>query len=289
MEKNQTLQLLRGDTWRKGSDLSLANNIDYAKNVGGFYFFSDSFKEAEIYARSVMNDQIRVNHGAPNITEIEAKDVNLLDLTPLGLSFNAVAVFTFLQEKLFNGELDFENYLLLMGFAREYNDEGELIKLNASSLARYKEQYDELINGDSVEYCLTHTDFSNGTKGVFFSDLLTKNGYDGYKFKDNVGFGYHYGFINSDKLKITKQYDLELIPVKTVYNTELMCEEVRRFSDDRKITGNYNGEVRSLICNNWSAIDDAFNCASDGECLAYKSITEAKQYYIDRLFNSDFN
>lgn len=199
--------LFRGDTRKKGNKLTIEGNVDYQKNKAGFFFFADNKEEAIDYATSSMNDGIRKNYNNPNITEVEVKNANILDFTKIGLLFNANKMFDFLNQHIFGNKITFNDYLDLNNLS-ELKNKKELNPMEKWDYNNLKNQFDNLINKVDLNFNITQVQLSNANYGIIFKSLLLKNGYDGYKFEDNSGKGYHYGFVNSNKIQIIKKYEI---------------------------------------------------------------------------------
>lgn len=177
--------LFRGDTKDKGLVLEInENTIDYTKNKAGFFFFTDSKDEAVDYATSEMNEDLRKNHNNPNITTISVENAKMLDFSNVEVSaFNALNVFDFINENLFNNEITSIDFEKLTGLDESY--------------------FYAMIKREEVYWSLRAVHLANEVNGVFLKEILIKNGFDGFIFKDtSPSKGLHYGFVNSEKINI---------------------------------------------------------------------------------------
>ena len=192
------LNLFRGDTRLKGSDLVVnENTIDYEKNKAGFLFFTDSIDEAKDYANSAMNDNLRKNYGIPNITSVFAKNVKMLNFTDVEKgAFNHQVVFNFINENLFRGKMNFKEYsILTYGSVPKNSYDLNSAKNDFNLLSKNK--------GHNLYSSLHAVHIANGESGLFLKKLLKKNNYDGFIFKDtSPSKGLHYGFVSNKKIKI---------------------------------------------------------------------------------------
>lgn len=184
------MKLYRGDTRDKGSELrSTPDVIDYVKNKAGFLFFTDNIDEATDYAVDALNPDLRENYGYPNITEVEVNGANILDFVSNFKACSGLEDFRFLNERLFDGKMTFEQF-------------NSLTRLDVN-------YYNELVSGKEVFYSLNAVHLANGITGVFFKEALKKAGYDGFRFKDTCpSKGIHFGFVAADKLKVVNRYNI---------------------------------------------------------------------------------
>jgi hypothetical protein len=177
--------LFRGDTKSKGAKLVInENTIDYSKNKAGFFYFTNSLEEAKEYATDAMNEDLRANHGLPNITTVSVENVNLLDFSKVEVSaFNAIAVFDFLNNNLFSGKMNADDFEKLSGLDGTY--------------------FDSMVKREDVYWSLRAVHIANELNGMFLKELLIKNNFDGFIFKDtSPSKGLHFGFVSSEKINI---------------------------------------------------------------------------------------
>lgn len=196
-EGEKEFKLVRGDTYDKGDEFNELSK-DYildneVKNKAGFHFFTDDEKLAKIYAFGEdFDESIRKNHGEPILTEVKTEKLNLFD-------YEKMKTYEDIDKALFDGKMTFDDYLKLTksnGKISRFSDEAEL----------EKRMYENRGKGRDGELPNTGAVFSDFNQGVFFKEILQKNGYDGYVFRETNAN--HYAIIGK-KFKINKKTKLK--------------------------------------------------------------------------------
>jgi len=213
-----SLTLYRGDVYDKGINFRIMSDymFDEDKNQG-FYFFTDSKKEAIKYATEFMNPNRKIKgKKKPNLTVINAEVNNMLDLSELGGHANTMDTYQFLS-KIYGKKLPYSlsKKLGFLGSYKTINDgvyiNGKLNKPLSDIAKKEARQRWEMIQNNKEKMLGTHNPvrLSNDIEGKFFIDFLKKINKKGYIFIDSAttNNSKHYGFIDKTEFRITdKKY-----------------------------------------------------------------------------------
>lgn len=212
--------LYRGDRQNKGPVLKPSPNYvlnGKAKNLAGWYFFTDTYQEAVSYATGEMNRRMQHDEVTePTITTVEADTAHLLDLSQFGDNLSISEAYRILS-KLHGSDLTMLEAALLGFFgsgahaylAGKPKDKVEEVSRDDIIASFPKVKGEEAYPGYEPRFTFVH--LGNFETGLHFKKWLIERGYKGFVFKDTAPTLYegnkpsHYAFIDKVDISVIEQ------------------------------------------------------------------------------------